>query len=132
MAGDPLERLNQLITLATDPATTEQEARSVALVACRAIKRLGVVLSIPGGRPVNIPGFDPSNVPPGAFVIDLAELMQTLLSTLERPAAATEPRARKRKKKEEPPKCMQCGVRPPTRDDGRCGNCGFFHDRRKT
>lgn len=43
-----VKRVEQLIALATDPAATEEEARTAALQAARTIRRDGLVVTTPG------------------------------------------------------------------------------------
>jgi hypothetical protein len=47
---DPIFRVKQLIALATDPAASEEEARTAALAACKDIRRNGYQVVTQNGR----------------------------------------------------------------------------------
>ena len=153
--ADPLDRIRQLIALATDPGTSEAEARTVAFLACRAIKTGGVRLTLGPEQ----------EMPPGVtMVVDIFEVLRQAMEDAERP------RTRAKKKGyvrvlQACPRCGQnrlfvrdksrlnalvecggceytspvrektlrcaCGARQPDpgRRDGKCKNCGHWADR---
>jgi hypothetical protein len=46
---NPVRRVEQLIALATDPAVSQEEARTAAIAAAKAIRSNGLIVTPPGG-----------------------------------------------------------------------------------
>ena len=63
-------RIEQLLTLAVDPAASPEEARTAALIAARMIRSSGLQLAAPGASTASAPTaqWKPNERPPGAYL----------------------------------------------------------------